>query len=314
MDTSKLKRYSLFDRKSLVEGCSSAPPIEKPATFLSFWKALPESLKAKDLRDLVSAILTAKIKKKPIILMMGAHVIKTGLNRWLIEAMRQGFITHLALNGACIIHDFELAFCGNTSEDVAESLDDGRFGMAIETGAMLNQWIIEAAERDRGLGSFIGQQIAESDFGPKELSLLCNAFSLGVTVSVHVALGTDIIHHHPEARGEAIGKTSLTDFHTFCDIVSGLGNGGVVINLGSAVVLPEVFLKALTVARNICGPITHFTTANFDMIQHYRPNENVVRRPTLAGGKGYSFTGHHELMVPLLIMALLSESSEKKID
>ncbi|MDX9754828.1 MAG: hypothetical protein RBU29_12760 [bacterium] len=305
MDISKLKRYSLFDRKSLVQGEFPAPPPGLSPSFLSFWQALPSSLKARDLKGLVTALRDAQTKAKPIIWMMGAHAIKTGLSPWLIDAMKQGWITHLAMNGACVIHDFELALCGNTSEDVAEALADGSFGMARETGATLNQWINQAAAQDVGLGEFVGQQIACSTFVHKERSLLANAYHQKVTVSVHVALGTDIIHHHPEARGEAIGKTSLQDFHSFCEMVSRIGEGGVVINMGSAVVLPEVFLKALTVARNLCGPVKNFTTANFDMIQQYRPNENVVRRPVLEGGKGYSFTGHHELMIPLLIMGLL---------
>ena len=311
MDFSKLKRTSIFDRKSLVQ---SQPPLSFPSvpmSFHDFWNALPPFLKAQDLKRLIERIHTAKTQNKPIVWMMGAHLIKVGLNGWLIEAMKNGFITHLALNGAGVIHDFELALCGNTSEDVAEALEDGSFGMTRETGTMLNQWINEAAEANTGFGNTVAQKIAGSDFSNKKNSLLGAAFSYKVPVSVHIAIGTDVIHHHPEARGESLGKASLSDFHLFCETVSVIGNGGVVINAGSAVILPEVFLKALTTARNLCGSITNFTTANFDMIQQYRPNENVVRRPVLGGGKGFSFTGHHEIMIPLLVTALLDASMQK---
>ncbi len=304
MDFSNIKRSSLYDRKSLVEIEKLGTPPKTGESFLDFWHALPEFLKASDLHALVNAMLDARKNEKPIILMMGAHSIKVGLNRWLIRAMEEGFIQSLSVNGACLVHDFEMALCGNTSEDVAESLTDGSFGMTKETGETINTWIIEAAEKDQGLGEIFGQKIEQSDYPYKHLSLFGSALRLGVPCTVHVALGTDVIHHHPEASGAAIGKTSMEDFHRFCEIVSTIGDGGVVLNVGSNVILPEVFLKALTVARNLCGPIHHFTTANFDMIQHYRPNVNVVKRPTMGGGKGFSFTGHHEIMLPLLFMAL----------
>ncbi len=305
MDFSQLKRTSIFDRISLVHAQSTSSPPKPPCTFADFFASLPDYLKAKDLRSLTKAIHAARDKKKPIVLMMGAHSIKVGLSPWIIEAMNHGFITALAMNGACIIHDFELVFAGNTSEDVAESLIDGSFGMTRETGETINTWIGEAAEAGRGLGDAIGERIERSDYPHKQLSLLASAFRLKYPLTVHLAIGTDVIHHHPEASGEALGKTSLQDFHTFCEVVSEIGDGGVVLNVGSNVILPEVFLKALTVARNIKGPIHHFTTANFDMIQHYRPNINVVKRPTLGGGEGFTFTGHHEIMLPLLITALM---------
>lgn len=305
MDFSKLKRTSLSDRKSLVDSIFISSPPKSPCSFHDFFLALPDFLKAKDLRSLVNAIRCARKAGKPIVLMMGAHSIKVGLSAWIIKAMERGFVTALAMNGACLVHDFELAYAGNTSEDVAESLIDGSFGMTRETGEIINTWISEAAKADRGLGHYVGERIAASDFSYKHLSLFASAFRLHRPLTVHLAIGTDVIHHHPEASGEALGKTTLQDFHAFCDIVSTIGNGGVVLNVGSNVILPEVFLKALTVARNITGPIHHFTTANFDMIQHYRPNTNVVRRPTIGGGEGFSFTGHHEIMLPLLIAALL---------
>lgn len=304
MDFSRLKRTSIFDRKSLVEAQKVSIPPKSPTSFVDFWKSLPGYLKAVDIGNLVHAIQRARERRKAILFMMGAHSIKVGLSRWIAEAMRQGFITALSMNGACMVHDFELALAGNTSEDVAESLIDGSFGMTRETGETLNTWIVEAANSNRGLGEYIGQKIAESDFPYKELSLFAAAHTLGIPITVHLALGTDVIHHHPEASGEALGKTSMADFHRLCSLLPQLGEGGVVMNVGSNVILPEVFLKALTVARNLEGPIHNFTTANFDMIQHYRPNTNVVRRPILGGGSGYSFTGHHEIMIPLLFMAL----------
>jgi hypothetical protein len=306
MDFSQLKRVSIHDRKSLVQSQSIPTPPAANSSFSDFWNALPDALKSRDLKALVRAIQQANALGKPVILMMGAHAIKVGLSHWIIQAVKRGHVQHIAFNGACLVHDFELALSGTTSEDVAESLEDGSFGMTRETGVTLNQWINEAADGDRGLGEYIGQKIAESDYPYQSLSLFGAVYQSGITTSVHVAVGTDVIHHHPEASGASIGQTSLADFHTFCEVVSTIGDGGVVINLGSAVILPEIFLKALTVARNVAGPISNFTTANFDMIQHYRPNENVVRRPTLHSGKGYSFTGHHEIMIPLLFMALFN--------
>jgi len=304
MDFSQLKRTSIFDRKSLVHAQDTPSPPAVPASFRDFWNALPGHLKVQDLRRLVEAVVQARKTGKPVVFMMGAHSIKVGLSAWIIEALRRKFITALALNGACIVHDFELALAGTTSEDVAESLIDGSFGMTRETGETLNLWIREAADRERGIGDYLGEKLAGSGYPHRHLSLLAAAFEARVPATVHVALGTDVIHHHPEASGAAIGKTSMIDFHRLCEVVSQIGDGGVVINAGSNVVLPEVFLKALTVARNLQGPIHQFTTANFDMIQHYRPNVNVVQRPTLGGGKGYAFTGHHEIMLPLFFMAL----------
>lgn len=306
MDVSRLKRTSLRDRPSLVrEDASTRPPGPNPA-FDEFWQSLPGHLKVNDLKAIVEAVATARANRKPVIWMMGAHPIKVGLSRWIIQAMDRGIITALVLNGASIVHDFELAFAGTTSEDVAEALVDGSFGMTRETGEWINQWIIDGARDNHGLGASIGNALERSDFAHKELSIFAAAARNSIPVTVHVALGAEVFHHHPEASGEAIGKTSLDDFHSLCETVSHLGDGGVVLNVGSAVILPEVFLKALTVARNITGPIHNFTTANFDMIQHYRPNQNVVQRPVIGGGSGYSITGHHEIMIPLFLTALFS--------
>lgn len=304
MDFSNLKRTSLHDRHSIVDMQEPAQPPPSPASFQDFWEALPAFLKVNDLKALVEAVQNAKQKQKPILFMMGAHPIKTGLSPWIIKAIENGFITGMAVNGASMVHDFELSYAGNTSEDVAEALVDGSFGMTKETGITINQWICEAASKDRGIGNYFGEKILTSDFPHKHLSIFATAQKHNVPITVHIALGTDVIHHHPEASGEAIGKTSMIDFHTCCETVSTIGDGGVVINAGSNVILPEVFLKALTVARNVSGKIHNFTTANFDMIQHYRPNQNVVQRPTIGGGKGYTFTGHHEIMLPLLFTAL----------
>jgi hypothetical protein len=305
MDFSKLKRTSLHDRHSIVDMQEPAQPPASPSTFLDFWNTLPAFLKVNDLKALVAAIHHAKQNQKPVLFMMGAHPIKTGLSPWIIKAIENGFITGMAVNGACMVHDFELSYAGNTSEDVAEALVDGSFGMTQETGITINQWICDAAKANQGIGNYFGEQVLNSNFPYKHLSIFEAAQKHKVPITVHIALGTDVIHHHPEASGEAIGKTSMIDFHKCCETVSKIGDGGVVINAGSNVILPEVFLKALTVARNVTGKIHNFTTANFDMIQHYRPNQNVIQRPTIGGGKGYSFTGHHEIMLPLLFTALL---------
>lgn len=304
MDFSKLKRTSIFDRKSLVQQEATTEPPATGASFAQFMQALPPHLKVNDLRALLKAIHQARAADKPVMLMMGAHPIKVGLSRWLISAFEEGWFTSLTLNGASLVHDYEMALAGTTSEDVAESLIDGSFGMTQETGAALNQWAIQAAEANRGLGEVAGEQLAQIDSPHAHLSLLGGVSRAGAPITVHVALGAEVFHHHPEASGAALGQSSLHDFHRLGELVGRLGDGGVVLNVGSAVVLPEVFLKALTVARNLGGPIHHFTTANFDMIQHYRPNQNVVKRPVMGGGEGYQFTGHHEIMIPLLLMAL----------
>lgn len=304
MDLSRLKRTSIAQRKSLVGEDRLSKPPKPPASFMEFWNALPGYLKAEDLRAVAQAIVNARHAGKPVIFMMGAHVIKVGLSPWLIDALEKGTVTALATNGAAIVHDFELAHCGSTSEDVAEALVDGSFGMTLETGKTLNEWIVAGHADGEGLGALVGKRIDESDMPHKQNSVFAAAWRHKRPATVHVALGADVLHHHPEASGEAIGGASLRDFHSLCDIVATLGDGGVALNVGSNVILPEVFLKALTTARNITGPIHDFTTANFDMIQHYRPNTNVVKRPVIGGGRGYSITGHHEIMLPLLLTAI----------
>ena len=299
-----LHTYSVHDRHSKVSLADFAAPMQAGMTLRQWLAALPQQLAGKDFPDLVARLATAKRQERPILVGMGAHVIKVGLNPVLIGLMHSGLISALALNGAGIIHDAELAMAGQTSEEVGAVLGSGAFGAAKETGEMLNAAICDAARRDVGIGQAVGEMLLAENFPHNRQSLLATAAELAIPVTVHVAMGTDIIHIHPSADGAAIGKAGHCDFRLFCRLVSGL-EGGAYLNFGSAVLLPEVFLKALTVVRNLGHQVQHFTTANFDFIRHYRPSVNVVQRPTLEGGKGFHFTGHHELMLPLLAAALL---------
>ena len=243
--------------------------------------------------------------------MLGGHVVKTGLAPLLIDLMRRGVITHLAMNGSAAIHDYEVARFGATSEDVAAGLRDGTFGMADETGREMNGAFVRGMQNGEGMGESLGRALdAESKLSNPELSLLLNAHRLGVPATVHAALGAEIIHQHPAANGAAIGDTSHRDFRRLAASLSRIDDGGVVLNLGSAVIMPEVFLKALTIARNLdAGKPKNFVTVDLDMQRHYRPRMNVVQRPTLDSGKGYEITGHHELMVPLLAWAVVDQLS-----
>jgi hypothetical protein len=270
-------------------------------------------LAADTLRALRDEILRARSRKRPIVWGLGAHVIKVGLSPVLIDLMEQGFATGLALNGAGIVHDFELAVAGKTSEDVEEGLGSGTFGMARETGEELNRAVVEGDGDGLGLGAAVGRHLAERRPRPRHLdtSLLAAAWRLGLPATVHVALGTDIVHVHPACDPAAIGRASHLDFRLLAAEVARLGGGGVYLNVGSAVVLPEVFLKAVTLARNLGHPIEDFATANLDFIQSYRPGVNVVERPVRGTGRGYRLTGHHEIMVPLLAGALV-EGAQKK--
>jgi hypothetical protein len=235
---------------------------------------------------------------------MGAHSIKVGLNPVIIDLLERGVITSLSVNGACVIHDFELAFIGQTSEDVDKEILSGQFGMAEETGRMINEAV--RAGKGMGIGEAVGRMIQNGDFPYKDKSFLAACSRLGIPVTAHVAIGTDIIHMHPSFDGRTTGEASQRDFQKFCELVSDL-EGGVYINLGSAVLLPEIFLKAVTLVRNLGHDLRHFTTVNMDFIQHYRPNANVVRRPTQDGGRGYALTGHHEIMFPLLAAAIIEQ-------
>lgn len=284
-----------------------ASPQGKGSSFAKFYNSLPDILVARDFKAVVSAILRAHRLGKPVIFMAGAHVIKCGLNPLVIDLIKRNVVTAIALNGAGIIHDFELVFTGRTSEDVAKALEDGSFGMAKETALFINKAIKSGSSKGQGIGYSVGKAISKEKLPYKRLSLLYNCFKHNIPLTVHVGIGTDIIHQHPSCNGEAVGKGSLIDFHKFIEVVSGLGDGGVVINAGSAVILPEVFLKAVSVARNLGFKVKNFTTSNFDQIHHYRPHQNVVTRPVSSGGKGYYIIGHHEIMIPLLHRAIIEK-------
>ena len=304
-----VKSYSLNERESKVSFRDFGEPW-KPGGDMNLWlKSLPKTLAANDLRKVADHMAQAIRSGNPIVLALGAHVIKVGLNPVIIDLMERGFIDGLALNGAGIIHDAELAMVGQTSEDVAAQIGDGKFGMAEETGRILNEAIIEGAEQGDGLGKAVGARLVKEDFPYKRYSLAARAFELDIPLTVHVAIGTDIIHFHPRVDGAAIGKTSHLDFRIFSSLISRI-EGGVFINLGSAVIMPEVFLKALSLARNLGFDVKHFTTVDMDFIRHYRPMTNVVQRPTLEGGRGYSLVGHHEIMFPLLTAAVIERLAE----
>jgi hypothetical protein len=269
--------------------------------------SLPSILAADSLRGVIEAVQQARARKKAILWGMGGHVIKCGLADVLLDLMHRGWITGFVMNGAATIHDFEIAIAGHTSEDVEAVLPDGRFGSADETGREMNLAIREGARDGIGMGEALGrklEQIAKPELAPH--SIVAAAYQASVPLTVHVAVGTDTPHTHPAADGAAIGATTHHDFQLLCSIVRGLNDGGVYLNVGSAVVLPEVFLKAVSVVRNLGYPLANFTTVNFDFLQHYRPNANVVKRPHAgSGGQGYSITGHHEIMIPLLAAALI---------
>jgi folate-dependent phosphoribosylglycinamide formyltransferase PurN len=311
IDLKKIRTYPIGKRKSKTQIEKFGKPLRPNAKIDDFLKSLPKCLKADDLRSLINSILIAKRKKKPIILMLGAHPIKCGLSPILIDLIEEGFVTLLSTNGAGAIHDVEIAFWGKTSEEVEKGIEDGSFGMAKETGEIFNRIASYAGQNNLGLGEAIGKEILKSNARYKKHSLLANAYRLIIPACVHVAFGTDIVHQHPSFDPAFTGRASHLDFRILSEEVSRLNNGGVVLHFGSAVILPEVFLKALSVSRNIKGKIENFTTANFDMIQHYRPNVNVVERPTRKSGRGFSFTGHHEIMLPLLAWALKSANKNK---
>lgn len=310
LDFTDLRTYSVHDRHSKVTVEDFARPLQAGMKVADLIRSLPGQLAGRDFPELVQRIAKAHKDGKPVILGMGAHVIKVGLNPVLIDLMRRGIITAIALNGAGIVHDAEIAMIGRTSEEVADVLGAGAFGAARETGEVLNGAICRGAQKNIGLGEAVGEVLLEQDFPFNEQSILAQARKLDIPVTVHVAVGTDIIHIHPGADGAAIGQTSHHDFRIFCSLVADL-EGGVYLNVGSAVLLPEVFLKALTVVRNLGHEVRNLTTANFDFIRHYRPFTNVVHRPTLEGGRGFNFTGHHELMIPLLGAALLDALADE---
>jgi len=279
----------------------------KGESFQKFIDSLPDILAAQQFRACVEAIVRARRRLKPVIFCMGGHVIKCGLSRVIIDLMQRGAVTAIAMNGAASVHDFEIALIGRTSEDVQEGLRNGTFGMAEETGAMVNEALAIGNASGLGAGWAIGRYILERKLPHRNVSLLAQSVRLRMPATVHIAIGTDTIHQHPHADGAVLGQTSMNDFKMFTDVVACLGGGGVVLNVGSAVIMPEVFLKALTVARNSGRRVTDFTAITLDMMIQYRALENVVRRPVAAGGRGFYLIGHHEIMVPLLARAIIDK-------
>jgi hypothetical protein len=301
LDFSKIRTYPVADRANKVAVEAFARPHEAGSSFRSFLDRLPDFLAVQDFKLVVNAMAAAVKNQRPIVLMMGAHAIKVGLNPLIVDGMRRGFIHAVAFNGAGAIHDFELCYQGETSEDVQRGLNDGSFGMVDETGRMMNAALAEGIQRGLGAGRALGE--ATKGFPNRHLSIMATGADLNIPVTAHIGIGTDIIHQHPTTRGDVLGEASYRDFQTFAAVCAQL-EGGVVLNVGSAVIMPEVFLKALTVARNLGHKVEKFTTATFDMTRHYRPSENVQRRPTALGGKGVYIVGHHEINLPLLFAAV----------
>jgi hypothetical protein len=305
-DLSRLAVGSVADRPTRVRVEDFARPLEPPAA-RALLASLPRQLAADALREVVARTAAARQSGRPVVAMCGGHVVKVGVSPCLIALMERGVITHLALNGAAALHDVEIARLGRTSEDVEAHLHEGRFGMVDETGDFMSASLLEGQRREEGLGECWGRALLEEEARHRAQSLLASAFRLGIPATVHVAIGTDTVHHHPRCDGAALGEASLRDFRILAATLSE-ARGAVVLNMGSAVLLPEVFLKALSVARNLGADLSGLTTVNFDQIQHYRPRVNVVERPTRArGSKGYALTGHHEIMVPLFAGAVLAE-------
>jgi len=306
VDLAKVRTVPVVRRPNKVSAEEFAKPPGKDRSFHAFLSSLPDILVARDFRLLVDAIANAAQKRRAVVVMLGGHIVKTGLAPLLVTLIERNVITHVAMNGSAAIHDFEIARFGGTSEDVAAGLKDGTFGMAEETGREMNDAFVRGSKGAQGMGESLAHTLEQSKLAQPELSVLLGAHRHGIPVTVHAAIGAEIIHQHPNANGAAIGDTSHRDFRRLAASLDALDEGGVVLNLGSAVIMPEVFLKALTIARNLNhGKPQNFVTCDLDMQRHYRPKMNVVQRPTLHSGKGYEITGHHELMVPLLVWAVL---------
>jgi deoxyhypusine synthase len=306
LDLSKVKTYSLLDRQSKVTTDEFAKIWQKGSSFRSFLDNMPDILAGRDLKEVISAISSAYVDNRTVLFGMGAHVIKVGLNPIIIDLMERGIITSVAMNGAGIIHDSELAMIGQTSEDVAAALGDGSFGMAHETCAFLGQAIKSINGKKTGLGEAVGRAIIDKQLPMMDQSILAAGVRLGIPVTVHVAIGTDIIHMHPGFDPQKTGAATHRDFRQFSSIVATLEKG-VYLNVGSAVILPEIFLKATTLVRNLGYALDEFTTVNLDFIKHYRPLTNVIARPTAKGGKGISIVGHHEILLPLIAAGVIEE-------
>jgi hypothetical protein len=305
IDPAGIRTYSAADRQSRVKAGAEAVPPRAGMTMRAFLDGLPAILKAEDLKAVARDVVAARRKRKPVIAMIGGHVIKTGCSPVLADLVSRGFITHLASNGAAAIHDTELARFGHTSEDVAASLADGSFGMAADTAELVNTAARQAMGRDEGFGEAVGRLLLEERPPFADRALIARCYRSKVPYTLHVALGTDIVHQHPSADGAAIGAASMKDFRTFCELVARLEQG-VYFNVGSAVILPEVFLKALSLVHNLGRQVQGLTTIAIDFIRQYRVVENVVRRPTMESGKGYYLVGQHEILLPLLIAGILA--------
>ncbi len=306
LDFDRIKTYELASRPSKVTIKDFAEPIGENDSLKEFLDKLPDILAVQSIREIARQIRRARSLGKPIVWGIGGHIVKTGLAPVIIDLMRRGFVSAIAANGSVLVHDCEIAIAGFTSEDVDATLGKGDFGAARETSEILNGAAKRGAEDDIGLGEAMGREVSAQNPPHAEMSLLCQTYRNKIPFTAHLAIGADIGHFHSSCDGANLGATSHTDFKLFCSIVKELDGGGVYLNLGSAVVLPEIFLKAVTVVRNLGFPLADLTTANFDFIQSYRPNTNVVRRPTADGaGRGFSITGHHELMIPLLAAQIL---------
>jgi hypothetical protein len=312
-DLTRVTTVPVAGRRNKVNPRLLASPPGSDRSFSAFLASLPDVLAARDLRLVIDAVVDAKRGGRGVILLLGGHVVKVGLGPLVNLWLAQGIVTHVALNGAAAIHDFELAAFGGTSEDVESGLADGKFGMAEETGAEMNAAIAAAATTDQGMGEGLARSLASRRHLPgAEASILLACSRHDVPVTVHAAIGAEIIHQHPSADGAAVGATSHRDFRRLAASIPDLDHGGAVLNWGSAVMMPEVFLKALTIARNIgAGRPTHFMAADFDMQRHYRPQVNVVQRPTQAGGSGFLLTGHHELLLPILVWGVLEKLGDR---
>jgi hypothetical protein len=312
-DLSRVTTVPVAGRRNKVDPHLLASPPGPDRSFAAFLASLPDVLAAQDLRQVIAAIVAAKRGGRGVILLLGGHVVKVGLGPLVNAWLEHGIVTHVALNGAAAIHDYELAAFGGTSEDVESGLVDGSFGMAEETGAEMNAAIASAARADQGMGEGLASALAVRKPLPgAQASILLAALRHEVPVTVHAAIGAEIIHQHPSSDGAAVGATSHRDFRRLAASIPDLDHGGAVLNWGSAVLMPEVFLKALTIARNTgAGRPTHFLAADFDMQRHYRPRVNVVQRPTRAGGSGFLLTGHHELLLPLLVWGVLEKLGGK---
>jgi deoxyhypusine synthase len=311
IDRTHLRTVPARRRPSKVRTLDEGVPHSRGASFSEFLDHLPGLLGAADLRAAIDAAVRARVEKRTILWGLGAHVIKVGLAPIVVDLLERGFVSGLLMNGAGCVHDLELALMGRTSEDVAVALDDGSFGMAKETAELLNGAIAKGAAEGLGMGAAVGREISKGRYPHKRRSILATAARLGIPVTVHAAIGTDIHHMHPSADGAALGATSYRDFETLAGLVATL-EGGVFFNVGSAVILPEVFLKALALARNLGHPVRRITTVNLDFIRQYRPAVNVVERPTRLGGRGISLIGHHEILLPLLAAGIIEGSSARR--